>query len=152
MQQVQQQWNEIRPLYPNKFTLVLLNPNLSFFWKHLLNPNLSLFENRVDPDRMASDDAIWSGSTLFSTLIVITCIQLESCRLTGLTLKAPITTAADDKVCEIFTSFRQKIWYFMRIACQQTILINYHALFVIFEKQQNLKLSSAANYRWRFKV
>ena len=28
--------------------------------------------------------------------------------------------------------------------------MKYHALFVIFEKQQNLKLSSAANYRWRF--
>ena len=27
--------------------------------------------------------------------------------------------------------------------------MKYHALFVIFEKQQNLKLSSAANYRWR---
>ena len=37
----------------------------------------------------------------------------------------------------------------MRIVCQQTILMKYHALFVIFEKkkQQNLKLSSAANYR-----
>ena len=39
----------------------------------------------------------------------------------------------------------------MRIVCQQTILMNYHALFVILKKQQNLKLSSAANYRWRFK-
>ena len=29
--------------------------------------------------------------------------------------------------------------------------MKYHALFVIFEKkQQNLKLLSAANYRWRF--
>ena len=38
----------------------------------------------------------------------------------------------------------------------QTILMKYHALFVILEKkkkkkkQQNLKLSSAANYRWRY--
>ena len=39
----------------------------------------------------------------------------------------------------------------MRIVCQQTILMKYHALFVIFEKQQNLKLLSAANGRWRFK-
>ena len=29
--------------------------------------------------------------------------------------------------------------------------MKYHALFVNFEKRQNLKLSSAANYRWRFK-
>ena len=27
--------------------------------------------------------------------------------------------------------------------------MKYHALFVIFDKRQNLKLSSAANYRWR---
>ena len=32
----------------------------------------------------------------------------------------------------------------MRIVCQQTILMKYHALFVI-KKKQNLKLSSAAN-------
>ena len=38
----------------------------------------------------------------------------------------------------------------LTIVYQQTILMKYHALFVIFEKQQNLKLSSAANYRWRF--
>ena len=45
----------------------------------------------------------------------------------------------------------------MRIVCWQTILMKYHVLFVImkyhvlfviFEKQQHLKLSSAANYRW----
>ena len=39
----------------------------------------------------------------------------------------------------------------MRIVCQQTILMKYHALFVILKKQQNFKLSSAANDRWRFK-
>ena len=52
-----------------------------------------------------------------------------------LTLKAPITTAADDKFWEIFPNFQKnKVWYFMRIVCQQTILMKYHALFVIFEK------------------
>ena len=40
----------------------------------------------------------------------------------------------------------------MRIVCQQAIRMKYHALFVIFEKKKTiLKLSSAANYRWRFK-
>ena len=29
--------------------------------------------------------------------------------------------------------------------------MKYHALFVIFEEAENLQLSSAANYRWRFK-
>ena len=38
----------------------------------------------------------------------------------------------------------------MRIVCQQTILMKYHALFVIFEKVAKLKFSSAANYRWSF--
>ena len=44
------------------------------------------------------------------------------------TLKAPITTAADDKFCDIFPCFRQKkVWYFMRI-------MKYYASFVILEK------------------
>ena len=30
--------------------------------------------------------------------------------------------------------------------------MKYHALFVIFEKRQNFRSSSAANYRWRFKA
>ena len=34
---------------------------------------------------------------------------------------------------------------------QQTILMKYQTLFVIFEKAKNLKLSSAANHRWCFK-
>ena len=68
-----------------------------------------------------------------------------------LTLKAPITTAADGKFCDIFSYFRKnKVWYFMRIVCQQMILMKYHTLFTIFEKAA--KLSSAANCRWRFKV
>ena len=38
----------------------------------------------------------------------------------------------------------------MRIVCQQTILMKYHALFVIFEKLQNFQLSSATNCSWHF--
>ena len=67
----------------------------------------------------------------------------------GLTLKAPMATAADYKFCNSFPKFwKNKVRYFMRIVCQQTILMKYHALFL--KKQQNLKLSSAANYTWRF--
>ena len=70
-----------------------------------------------------------------------------------LTLKAPITTAADDKFCDIFSNFRKnKVCYFMRIVCQQTILMIYHALFLFSKRRQNLKWSSAVNYRWRFRV
>ena len=35
----------------------------------LLNPDLSFFENTVDLYQLASDEAIWSGSTLLQTLI-----------------------------------------------------------------------------------
>ena len=39
----------------------------------------------------------------------------------------------------------------MSIVCQQTILMKYHALFVIFEKAAKFEISSAANYRWHFR-
>ena len=59
----------------------------------------------------------------------------------ALTLKAPITTAADDKFCDIFRVFnKNNVWYFMRIVCQQTILMKYHALFVIFEKAAKFEI------------
>ena len=54
-----------------------------------------------------------------------------------LTIKAPITTAADDKFRNIFPNIQiNKEWYFMRIVCQ-TIRMKYHALFVIFEKKNS---------------
>ena len=36
------------------------------------------------------------------------CKQLDKHSIFSLTLKMPITTAADDKFCDIFPSFRQK--------------------------------------------
>ena len=75
---------------------------------------------------------------------IFTIIQKE------LTLKEPITTAADANFATSFLIFENNtLWYFMRIVCQQTILMKYHALFVNLKKLQNLKLSSAANNRWR---
>ena len=68
-----------------------------------------------------------------------------------LNLKGPITTAADDKFFNIFLNFRKnKITYFMRIVCQQTILMNIIPYLLFLKKRQNVKLLSAANYRWRF--
>ena len=32
----------------------------------LLNPDVSSLENYVDPDQLASDEASWSGSAMFS--------------------------------------------------------------------------------------
>ena len=41
----------------------------------------------------------------------------------------------------------------MRIVCHQTIFMKYHVIFIIFEKkQQNLKLSSAANIAGALRV
>ena len=52
-----------------------------------------------------------------------------------LTLKALITTAPYDKFCDIFPNFQKnKVWYFM------TILMKYHALFVIFEKAAKFEI------------
>ena len=52
-----------------------------------------------------------------------------------LSLKEPITTATNNKFSKSFPIFKKnKVWYFMRIVCQQqTILMKYDALFVIFE-------------------
>ena len=50
-----------------------------------------------------------------------------------LTLKAPITTAADDKFCNIFPNFQRY---------QQTILMKYHVLFDIFEKASKFEIVS----------
>ena len=32
----------------------------------LLNPDMSFFANSVDPDQLASEEANWSGSALFA--------------------------------------------------------------------------------------
>ena len=47
------------------------------------------------------------------------------------TLKAPITTEADDKFRDIFPNFRKKEGMILH---EQSFLMKYHALFVIFEK------------------
>ena len=56
-----------------------------------------------------------------------------------LTLNAPITTAEDDTFCDIFPNFQKY---------RLTVDIMPYLLFL--KKQHNLKLSSAANYRWHF--
>ena len=64
---------------------------------------------------------------------------------TCLTLKAPITTAADDIFFTCFLIFEKISYDILR----ESSAMKYHAVFVIFEnKRLNLKFSSAANYRW----
>ena len=48
-------------------------------------------------------------------------------------------TAADNKLYDLLIFLKNKVWYFMKIACQKTILMKYHALFVIFEKAANFE-------------
>ena len=49
----------------------------------LVEPDISEFENGVDPNQLASNKAIWSGSTLFIPLIENTYLWIECCRLIG---------------------------------------------------------------------
>ena len=74
----------------------------------------------MDPDEIAP------GLIVFAWW----CLKFVS----SLTIKVPIKTAADNKLYDIFPNFRKE-WYFIRIVCQQTNFIKYHALFVIFEKE-----------------
>ena len=62
--------------------------------------------------------------TVISILVSTGILQLN------FTLKAPITTAADDKFCDIFFNYQKKIRYDI----SWEILMKYRALFVIFEK------------------
>ena len=69
-----------------------------------------------------------------------------------LTLKAPITTAADDNFWDTFPNFGQKqgmILHENHLPADDSREIS--CLMCYLKKRQNLKLSSAANYRWRFK-
>ena len=60
-----------------------------------------------------------------------------------------MATAADNKFCNIIPNFRKKVWYYMRIVCQQTILMKYHALFVIFEKAAKFQIVvNCTYYMW----
>ena len=46
----------------------------------------------------------------------------------------PITTAAEHKFYDIFPNFRKnKVWFF-------TILMKYHAIYVIFEKASKFQI------------
>ena len=70
-----------------------------------------------------------------------------------LTLKAPITTAADDKFCNISPNFWKKIRYDIswKLSASRQFSWNIVPYLLFLKKQQNLKLWSAAKCRWRFK-
>ena len=107
-------------------------------------------ENNADPAAMcnASFCGISSGPTLFTKVPVYWYPVYKR-----LTLKAPITTAADDNFCDIFPSFRQKQgmkFHENHLPADDSHEMSCLICFCFLKKGQNLKLSSAANYRWRF--
>ena len=65
----------------------------------------------------------------------------------SVTLKAPITTAADDKFCDIFPNFRKKIRYDIvwESSASSRFSWNIMPYLLFLKKWQNLILSSAAN-------
>ena len=63
------------------------SPKINNIIAVLLNTDLSFFENTIDPDNQAYNEAIWSWSTLFWTRIEkIKMNELKSCKLTGYNL------------------------------------------------------------------
>ena len=60
-----------------------LNKHLPFIHEdkakpYLLNLDFSFLQNTVDPDQLASDEASWSGSTLFSILLTTGMLKIIS--------------------------------------------------------------------------
>ena len=66
--------------------------------------------------------------------------------------KAPITTAADNKFCDIFPNFQKKIGYDIswESSAARPFSWNFVPHLLFLKKQQNLKLLLASNYRWHF--
>ena len=79
---------------------------------------------------------------MLKQIMVFPCTKQTSHEL--FTLKAPITIAADGIFGDIFSNFGKKLG---QAGDSHEIIMPY---LLFFKKQQNLKLSSAENYRWRF--
>ena len=73
-----------------------------------------------------------------SVMVLFSALKHSSTSKSFLTLKAPITTAADDKFCDIFSPRADDSHEITCLIC------------CFWKKGQTLKLSSAANHRWRF--
>ena len=58
----------------------------------LLNPDMPAFANSVDPDQLASEEANWSGSTLFAMKYVNLYQHSGSSRLTNWKLEVGVAS------------------------------------------------------------
>ena len=101
------------------------------------------FELQFDP--VWHYEICWRLKKVFRTPFSAQRNFLDLCMIRFIIMRVwavnPITTAADDKFFNIFPRFwKNKVWYFIRIVCQQMILMKYHALFVIFEKAAKFEI------------
>ena len=99
---------------------------------------------RADPDEAACyEPPIW----------IYTQSKFIDCSFEFLTLKAPITTTADDihKYFFIFISEKIKLDISCETSAGQRIYMKLQALFSLKNKSKKIKVSSAAIFVWRFK-
>ena len=61
-------------------------------------------------------------------------------RVKHVTLKAPQLQQTTNFGTSYLIFEKNKVWYFMRIVCRQTILMKYHGLFVFFEKAAKFQI------------
>ena len=99
-------------------------------WKNMCDP----YNHLIQPFKCQS--WLHQSTMQFCDIFPIKYGVIFSCVMADTTLNVSITTAADDKFCDIFPNFlkQNKVWHFMRTVCWQTILMKKHTLFVIFEK------------------
>ena len=121
-------------------------PCLSRLFYHLHHENIEwgfgIVRASINPSFL-----LWVWNHILLPIGQIWC-PLASFDFCHLTLIAAITTAADDKFCDIFPNFQKKIRYDIswESSARFSWIIMPYLLFL--KKRQNLKSSSAANYRW----
>ena len=87
----------------------------------------------IGPITSTTDISLTARLSRCITLLLTRCIQGQS--RTYQPLKWQSGLQGTTNFAASFPVFdKNKVWYFMRIACQQTILVKYRALYVIFEK------------------
>ena len=110
--------------------------------------NYSHFIQYMDCFKIWISQFYISWHQFYDSLVLLTHIFIYK---RPLTLKAPITNAADDKFCNIFPNFRKKIRYDVSWESSASRRFSWNIIpYMLFLKmQQNLKLTSAAKGRFK---
>ena len=75
-------------------------------YKHLFTGRV---ESNKNPDQITSLEASWSGTTVFFLKMINPGSAGQEYKIWWiLTLKVPVTIAADDKYCDIFPNLQKK--------------------------------------------